>query len=569
VELQRNLDATRRQGLGLAAISYDSVAVLKNFADRQHITFPLLSDPESKIIRALDILNETVAPGTAFYGIPNPGTYVIDPQGRVVSKHFEDDYRERVSATDILIQDFGMSADAAREVAETKHLRLTTSASPQWHGRVIGSRMVRKLDLVEFNDWHRAAMACSAGKPRTSDNELTTCAACSIHSRFVLIALSGWINQHQLLIIDYLREEDRVLREQLGGSRTKFNDDQRRRLAAKAKGLGRMLLSEVATIVTPETLLSWHRKLIAQKSWKEFLTQHWELIVAADFFTVEVWTRRGLQRFMVLFFIELSTRKVDIAGIGVVTNGLWMSQIGRNITDAVDGILKGKRYLIHDRDPLFTAEFLNMLADVGVQSVKLPPRSPNLNAYAERFVRTIKESCLERMILFGEESLRTAIHSFVTHYHTERNHQGLANRLINPEHEHLEDTGRVQKRQCLGGMLNYITPRGRLRSSRSIAPAVHLQAASSPVSSDAMRTCLEFYAPRFDGRRGLRLFMCCSSSSVGARKVDIAGIGDGNGLWMVVFSGLSKDQEALQLIFRTLRGRHRISARRWRVVSGR
>jgi putative transposase len=282
----------------------------------------------------------------------------------------------------------------------------------------------------------------------------------------------------------------------------------------------------VATIVTPETLLAWHRKLIAQKydgsakrgpgrprmagevealvvrmakenrdwgyrriagalsnlgpelatstiaeilkrhgiepapersrktTWKEFLTQHWELIVAADFFTVEVWTRRGLQRFMVLFFIELSTRKVDIAGIGAVANGLWMSQIGRNVTDAVDGILKGKRYLIHDRDPLFTAEFLNMLAVGGVKSVKLPPCSPNLNAYAERFVRTIKESCLERMILFGEGSLRTAIHTFVAHYHTERNHQGLSNRLINPE-QHLANTGGLQRRQRLGGMLKY------------------------------------------------------------------------------------------------------------------
>ncbi len=151
-------------------------------------------------------------------------------------------------------------------------------------------------------------------------------------------------------------------------------------------------------------------------TWKEFLTRHWELIVAADFFTVEVWTRRGLQRFVVLFFIELSTRKVEIAGIGAVANGLWMSQIGRNVTDAVDGILNGKRYLIHDRDPLFTAEFLDMLADVGVKAVKLPPRSPNLNAHAERFVRSIKESCLERMILFGEESLRTAIYNFVAHY---------------------------------------------------------------------------------------------------------------------------------------------------------
>jgi len=79
------------------------------------------------------------------------------------------------------------------------------------------------------------------------------------------------------------------------------------------------------------------------------------------FFTVEVWTRRGLQRFLVLFFIELSTRKVEIAGVGANANGLWMSQISRNLTDAVDGILNGKRYLIHDRDPLFTTGFLSML----------------------------------------------------------------------------------------------------------------------------------------------------------------------------------------------------------------
>ena len=132
-----------------------------------------------------------------------------------------------------------------------------------------------------------------------------------------------------------------------------------------------------------------------------------------------------------------------------------MSQIGRNLTDAIHGILNGKRYLIHDRDPLFTTEFLNMLADVNVESVRLPPRSPNLNAHAERFVRSIKESCLERMILLGEESLRTAISNFVAHYHTERNHQGLANRLINPETMHLTNSGLVQRRQRLGGMLNY------------------------------------------------------------------------------------------------------------------
>jgi putative transposase len=123
---------------------------------------------------------------------------------------------------------------------------------------------------------------------------------------------------------------------------------------------------------------------------------------------VEVWIARGLKRFFILFFIDLSTRKVEIAGIATRANGLWMSQIGRNVTDAADGILNGKRYLIHDRDPLFTAEFQGILAGVGVTSVKLPSQSPNLTAYAERFVRSIKEWCLESLILFGESSLRAA-----------------------------------------------------------------------------------------------------------------------------------------------------------------
>src|SRR4051812_12204170 len=345
--------------------------------------------------------------------------------------------------------------------------------------------------------------------------------------RFLLIAVSGWMNQQQRQVIDYLREENQILREQLGDRRLRFNDAQRRRWAARAKGLGRKFLAEFATLVTPETLLAWHRKLIAQKydgsaqrrpgrprtageleslvvrlaaenrawgyrriqgalahlghqlarstiasilkrhgrepapernrktTWKEFLTRHWELIVAADFFTVEVWTRQGLQRFIVLFFLDLSTRQVEIAGIASTANGLWMGQIGRRVTDVVDGILNGKRYVIHDRDPLFTAEFLSLLAGVGVESVKLPPRSPNLNAHAERFVRSIKESCLDRLILFGEESLRTAVSQFVAHYHQERPHQGLGNRLLRPEPDHVGSTGAVQRRERLGGMLNY------------------------------------------------------------------------------------------------------------------
>jgi putative transposase len=118
----------------------------------------------------------------------------------------------------------------------------------------------------------------------------------------------------------------------------------------------------------------------------------------------------------VLFFMDVSTRRVQIAGIANKPDGLWMGQIARNLTDAVDGFFLGKRYLIHDRDPLYTREFLSILADAGIESIKLPARSPNLNAHAERFVRTMKEGCLDRMILFGEQSLRNAIQHFSASY---------------------------------------------------------------------------------------------------------------------------------------------------------
>ena len=190
-------------------------------------------------------------------------------------------------------------------------------------------------------------------------------------------------------------------------------------------------------------------------TWKEFLERHWDLIVATDFFTVEVWTRRGLQRFLVLFFIDLATREVEIAGIAPVVHGLWMSQVARNLTDADDGVLVEKRCLIHDRDPLFTAECLQTPKAAGVKSVKLPPRSPNLNPHAEKFVRTINESCLDRLIFLEDASLRTAVQNFLEHYHAERNLQGVSNRIICPEAGHLGASGTVRRRRRLGGMLNY------------------------------------------------------------------------------------------------------------------
>src|SRR5215831_16066019 len=135
--------------------------------------------------------------------------------------------------------------------------------------------------------------------------------------------------------------------------------------------------------------------------WKEFLRRHWSQIMATDFFTVEVWTCRGLH---VLFFMDLLTRRVELGGVASSANELWMLQIARNLTDAIDGFFRSKRYLIHDRDPLYTREFLSIIAASGTEAVKLPPRSPNLNAYAERFVRSIKESCLDQMIFFGEDA---------------------------------------------------------------------------------------------------------------------------------------------------------------------
>ncbi|HYR86964.1 MAG TPA: integrase core domain-containing protein [Terriglobia bacterium] len=344
---------------------------------------------------------------------------------------------------------------------------------------------------------------------------------------FLVVSVAGWLNEKQQQVIEYLLEENRVLREQIGPRRLRFNDDQRRRLAVKAKRLRRKALAQLATIVTPETLLAWHRKLITKKydgsafrtpgrpltsiettdlvismarenpawgyrriqgalsnlghnlarttianilkrhgvepapernrktTWKEFLRRHWAQIVATDFFAIEVWTCTGLKRFMVLFFMDLSTRRVEIGGIASSADGLWMAQIARNLTDAIDGLFCGKKYLIHDRDPLFTKEFLGIMASSGVEPIKLPPRSPNLNAYAERFVRTIKESCLEQMIFFGEDALRNTIREFVAHYHFERNHQGLGNRLLMGSETISAAAGPVRKRQRVGGLLNY------------------------------------------------------------------------------------------------------------------
>jgi len=186
-----------------------------------------------------------------------------------------------------------------------------------------------------------------------------------------------------------------------------------------------------------------------------FLKAHWRSLVAADFLTVEVWKLGGLVTYYVLFFIELSTRAVRIAGITTNPAEAWMLQIARNLCDVEDGVLRGSTKLIIDRDTKYSHDWRVWLNREGVEVIRLPPRSPNLNAYAERFVRSIKEECLNRMIFIGEASLRRAIAEFMTHYHEERNHQGLGNRLISTEHVSVSTDRAVQRRMRLGGLLSF------------------------------------------------------------------------------------------------------------------
>ena len=345
--------------------------------------------------------------------------------------------------------------------------------------------------------------------------------------QFLLLLFASWVNRRQLAIIDYVKEENRVLREQLGGRRLRFTDDQRRRLAAKGRVLGRRMLDELAGLVTPDTILRWYRELIARKydgssrrgtgrpatartvqtlvvkfavenpgwgftrirgalrnlghavgrntikrilrehglepapsrskriPWKTFLKAHLGVVAATDFFTVEVLTFTGLVRCFVLFVIDIDTRRVQIAGIVRQPDGAWMKQVARNLTDAVDGFLNGKRYLIHDRDPLFTDEFREILRAAGVTCLKLPARSPDLNAYAERFVLTIKSECLNKLVPLGERHLRLAVTEFVEHYHLERNHQGLDNELITKPAMPANDNSPVVRSERLGGLLNF------------------------------------------------------------------------------------------------------------------
>ena len=188
-------------------------------------------------------------------------------------------------------------------------------------------------------------------------------------------------------------------------------------------------------------------------SWATFVRSHSHLIAAADFFTTEVWTAHGLVTHYTLVVIDIASRGVQIAGTTTHPVSEWMEQIARNLTDFEDGFLTGKRFLIIDRDCIFSPAFKSIVASADIEILLTSYQAPNMNAYAERFVRSIKSECLDQMIFVGQRSLDRALKEYVEHYDQERSHQGIGNRLISGAEP--QSLGPVTARRRLGGMLSY------------------------------------------------------------------------------------------------------------------
>ena len=345
----------------------------------------------------------------------------------------------------------------------------------------------------------------------------------------MLSYVTGSVDQELLLRNEYLLAENRILRNQIQG-RLRLNDSERKSLAEIGARLGRKALDQVTTLVKPETILAWHRRLVAKKfdgskergragrpatdpeleqliirlarenrdwgydriqgavqnlgytvsdqtvgnilrrhgigpaperrketTWKEFIRTHLEVLAATDFFTAEVWTCAGLITYYVLIFIRLQSRQVYLAGITPHPTEAWMRQVARNVTMADVGFLTGCRYLLHDRDTKFGGGFDQILSAAGVEAVRLPARSPNLNAICERWIRSAKEECLSKLILFGERSLRHSLDHYILHHQHERNHQGKDNIVLFPSEQDRigQRDGPIAVRERLGGMLKF------------------------------------------------------------------------------------------------------------------
>jgi transposase InsO family protein len=164
----------------------------------------------------------------------------------------------------------------------------------------------------------------------------------------------------------------------------------------------------------------------------------------------------GSDGYYVLFFLHLESRRICLAGVTRHPDQEWMEQMARNVTMEGTGFLANCRYLLHDRDSKYCASFRGLIEAEKVKTLALPPHSPNLNAFAERWVRSVKEECLSKLILFGERSLKRALHHYATHYHRERNHQGKDNLLLFPGTSRpTPRRGKVRRRERLDGLLKF------------------------------------------------------------------------------------------------------------------
>jgi len=189
-------------------------------------------------------------------------------------------------------------------------------------------------------------------------------------------------------------------------------------------------------------------------TWSEFLCSHMDVLAAVDFTTIDIWSLTGLKTYYLLFFMEISTRRVHFAGMTQHPNEEWMMEAANKLTNAETGFLRGKKILLLDRDTKFTLKFREHLKAAGTEPIRLPPKSPNCNAFIERFFRSIKTECLCKMIVFGEGSLRSTVERYVNYYHGHRNHQDLNNLRIAPTPEE-PITGTIDCEHELGGLLKH------------------------------------------------------------------------------------------------------------------
>ena len=192
--------------------------------------------------------------------------------------------------------------------------------------------------------------------------------------------------------------------------------------------------------------------------WDRFIKRHMDTLWACDFFTKDVWTGFGKVTYYVLFFIHVGTRRVHISGVNCQPNGPWVEQQARNLV--MDLAERGEMasYLIRDGDTKFTEKFDEVFKSEGIKVKKLPFRSPNLNAFAERFVQSIKNECVGQFVVFGERHLEFLIREYERHYNTVRPHQGLGNATIPappPPTEVPLDPSEIECDSRLGGLLRH------------------------------------------------------------------------------------------------------------------